>query len=237
MKAAKHDESKANFQLERLIMFNDGIFAIAITLLVYEIKVPVLTTFTDQALLKNLAEAPFKFFGFLMSFVIIGHFWSVHHRIFGYIKKATPYLFWVNLAFLFGIAVLPFSSVLFGEYNAYTEMHVPYLIYAINMSIVGVMNLFLWLFVCDPKKDLLTHKILKARIRLGVVRSLVIPCVFMLSLFISLYSSILARCTLILIPIILKWGLRKLEHKADVTEHLFTSSAGLPAFSSGDSPG
>jgi uncharacterized membrane protein len=218
MRAAKHDESKSDFQLERLIMFNDGIFAIAITILVYEIKVPALTTFTDHALLQTLAAAPFKFFGFLMSFVIIGHFWSVHHRIFGYIKKTTPYLFWVNLGFLFSIAVLPFSSGLFGEYSAHTEMHVPYLVYAVNMCFVGAMNLWLWLFVSDPKKDLLTHKISKARIQLGVARSLVIPCVFLLSLFLSLYSSVLARCSLILIPVILKWGMRKLEHKADTTE-------------------
>ncbi len=219
MTEARHDESKADFQLERLIMFNDGIFAIAITILVYEIKVPVLTTFTDHALLENLSAAPFKFFGFLMSFVIIGHFWSVHHRIFGYIKKSTSYLFWVNLAFLFSIAVLPFSSGLFGEYSAYTEMHVPYLVYAINMCFVGVMNVWLWIFVSDPKKDLLTHKISKARIRLGVCRSLVIPCVFLLSLLISLCAPILARYTLILIPIILKWGMRTLEHKADISEN------------------
>lgn len=218
MKEAKHDESKEEFNLERLILFTDAVFAIAITLLVIEIKVPVLEAFTDHDLLEHLSETPYKFLGFLISFVFIGYYWAVHHRIFGYIKKYTPSLFWYNLAFLFSIITLPFSSGLVGEFSSHTEMHAPYVIYCVNMIFVGVLNCILWIFVSNPRKDLLTRKISKSRIKLGVYRSLIFPAVFLLSMLLSFYLPIISKLILLLIPLLLHWGMKKLDHKADKHE-------------------
>ena len=77
-------ELKKEFQLERMILFSDAIFAIAITLLVIEIKVPAFNrhTATDPQLQDSLAEMIPKFVGFLLSFMIIGAYWITHHRIF-----------------------------------------------------------------------------------------------------------------------------------------------------------
>ena len=104
MQEAKHHESKTSFQLERFIFFSDGVFAICITLLVMEIKVPALPEPTDRALLQYLSSTSLKFFGFLLSFYIIGHYWIVHHRIFGYVKKSTECFYGL---------ILPFCSLLF----------------------------------------------------------------------------------------------------------------------------
>jgi uncharacterized membrane protein len=218
MNEARHDDSKESFQLERLILFTDAVFAIAITLLIIEIKVPVLETFTDHALLESLAETPFKFLGFLLSFGIIGHYWAVHHRIFGYVKKHTPALFWVNLVFLFFIVTLPFSSALAGEFSSHTEMQVPYIIYSVNMFLVGLINCLLWLFVSNPKRDLLTRKISQSRIRLGFYRSLVVPVIFLISMFASFAFPLGAKFLLLLAPVILHWGMRGLERRADKHE-------------------
>lgn len=224
MKEAKHDESKEEFNLERLILFTDAVFAIAITLLVIEIKVPVLEVFTDHALLEHLSETPYKFLGFLISFVFIGHYWAVHHRVFGYIKKYTPSLFWYNLAFLFSIITLPFSSGLIGEFSSHTEMRAPYVIYCINMIFVGVLNCILWVFVSNPHRDLLTRKISKSRIKLGIYRSLIFPAVFLLSMLLSFYLPIFSKLILLLIPILLHWGMKNLEHKADKHEGIISDN-------------
>lgn len=215
MKEAKHDSSRADFQLERSIFFSDGVFAICITLLVIEVKVPVLTEQTDHALLQYLSHTSLKFFGFLLSFCIIGHYWMVHHRIFGYVKKYTSMLLWLNLFFLLTVILLPFSSGLFGEYGSNLDMEIPYLIYVINMCLAGLANCWLWIFVSDPKRDLLTHTIPKARINLGIIRSLVIPVVFIISLLASLVLPVIvSRLIPLLIPVILHFGLRGLEKKA-----------------------
>ena len=94
-------ELKKEFQLERLILFSDAVFAIAITLLVIEIKVPELhgEDVSEQALLHGMVHLIPKFIGFFISFILIGLYWTIHHRMFGYVTDYTPKLLWLNLAF------------------------------------------------------------------------------------------------------------------------------------------
>ena len=221
----RHDLSRTQFQLERFTFFSDGIFAICITLLVIEIKVPnreVLNIYTDASLWHYLSHNSLKFLGFLISFGIIGHYWSVHHRIFGYAINYTISLVWVNLGFLLSVVLLPFSSGLLGEYGYDTHMFLPYAIYVANMCFTGFMNCWLWLHISNPKRNLLTHKISPARIKLGLYRSLVIPVIFLLSLLISFFLPAVARFLPVLIPIILHWGLKGFERQADMKDKLNT---------------
>src|SRR6478672_11723927 len=113
-----HSELKKEFQLERLILFSDAIFAIAITLLVIEIKVPELDrhTATDDQLAHSLGEMIPKFIGFFVSFIIIGLYWTIHHRMFGYVINYTRRMLWLNLLFLLGIVLMPFSTAFYSAY-------------------------------------------------------------------------------------------------------------------------
>lgn len=218
MQEPKHKESRLDFQIDRLSFFSDGVFAIAITLLVIEIKVPVHHEPTNEVLLHSLSEMSLKFLGFLISFAIVGHYWSVHHRIFGYLKKYNTSLLWINLAFLCSVVLLPFSSGLLGEYSSHPELYVPYVIYVANIFLTGLMNCWLWLYVSNPKKQFLTHTISKARINLGLYRSLVIPVVFLISLGVFFISPVISKFIPLIIPIILHWGLKGIERKANVQE-------------------
>lgn len=214
----RHHISRTEFQLERFTFFSDGIFAICITLLVIEIKVPgrdELHIYSDANLWSYLSHTGLKFLGFLISFGIIGHYWTVHHRIFGYAINYTTSLIWINLAFLFSVVLLPFSSGLLGEYASDTEMKLPYAVYVANMCLTGFMNCWLWLYISNPKRNLLTHKISKERIRLGLYRSLVVPLIFLFSLGVSFYLPVISRLVPILIPITLHWGMKRLESRAD----------------------
>src|ERR1700712_3926928 len=105
-----HNELKREFQLERMILFSDAVFAIAITLLVIELKVPEIekSVVTEEKLLDALAHLIPKFFGFVLSFMFIGIYWTVHHRLFGYVVNYTPKLVRLNLLFLFAVALMPF---------------------------------------------------------------------------------------------------------------------------------
>ena len=167
MAQAGHSANKTHFQLDRISFFTDGVFAIAITLLVIEFKVPVLEHATDAALWHSLKEMAWKLLGFVISFCIVGYYWSVHHRIFGYVEKYTSRLLWLNLSFLFSVVLLPFTSGLLGEYASESELHLPYAVYVINICLTAFMNAILWFYLSNHNLDLLTHKISKDRILLG----------------------------------------------------------------------
>jgi uncharacterized membrane protein len=219
MQEPKHDKERQYFQIERFTYFSDAVFAISITLLIIEIRIPPLPAApTDKLLWHSLAEMGLRFLGFLISFGIVGHYWSVHHRIFGYVIKNSTSLIWINLGFLLTVVTLPFTAGLLGEYSSYTNIKIPYAIYTFNMCLTGIMNYWVWIYVSNPKRKMLTRQISKARINLGVYRSLVIPIIFLISLLIFFISPIVAYCSLLLIPIILHWGMGKLEKKAEKDE-------------------
>jgi len=221
MHQARHDISRTQFQMERFIFFSDGVFAICITLLVIEIKVPDRNEyhiFNDIGLWEYLSHRALIFLGFFISFGVIGHYWTVHHRIFGYGKAYTSGLLWLNLGFLFSVVLLPFSSGILAEYGADPHMYLPYGIYVGNMCLTGFMNCWLWLYVSNPHRNLLTHKISAARIRLGLYRSLIVPSVFLISFLLSFFSPVLSRFLPISIPIVLHWGMKGIERLADLKD-------------------
>src|SRR4051812_43795441 len=111
MSKSLHNEIKREFQLERLILFSDAVFAIAITLLVIEIKIPEIHgDVSDSVLLRSLGHLVPKFVGFLISFMLIGIYWSAHHKLFGFVTSYNRRLIFLNLLFLFFIALMPFST-------------------------------------------------------------------------------------------------------------------------------
>jgi len=214
MGEARHDKSKMHYQLDRISFFSDGVFAIAITLLVIEFKVPVIQHATDGLLWDSLAHMGWKLLGFVISFFIVGYYWSVHHRIFGYVNDYTSRLIWLNLLFLFSVVLLPFSSGLLGEYSSELDLHIPYGIYVLNIVLTAIMNVVLWLYISNPNKKLLTHEISPERIRLGLYFTFVVPSMFLLSFLMSLKFPIVGRLIPAFIPLILKYGLNGLARRA-----------------------
>ena len=220
MAQAGHSANKTHFQLDRISFFTDGVFAIAITLLVIEFKVPVLEHATDAALWHSLKEMAWKLLGFVISFCIVGYYWSVHHRIFGYVEKYTSRLLWLNLSFLFSVVLLPFTSGLLGEYASASELHLPYTVYVINICLTAFMNAILWFYLSNHNLDLLTHKISKDRILLGFYFTMVVPVIFLISLGLVFVNPTIGRLVPLFIPLVLKYGLNGLSARANVTEEL-----------------
>ncbi len=218
MQEPKHDKERWDFQLERFIFFSDAVFAICITLLIIEIKVPEIEQPTDALLWHSLSEMSLRFVGFIISFGIVGHYWSVHHRIFGYVTRYTTSLLWINLGFLFTVVLLPFSAAFLGEFSSNTSVKIPYAVYTLNMCLTAFMNCWLWVYVSNPKRKMLTRQISRARIKLGIYRSLVIPIIFVISLLVFFIFPVFSRYILLLIPVILHWGMGGLEKRAEREE-------------------
>lgn len=109
--------ARGELKLGRIEAFSDGVFAVIVTLLVLELKVPSLS---DHASVHQLAEAlketaP-KFVSWLISFIIVCKFWLNHHHVLGLAKHATYGLVWLNSLFLLMQSATPFPTALMGEY-------------------------------------------------------------------------------------------------------------------------
>jgi TMEM175 potassium channel family protein len=191
-----HNELRKEFQLERMILFSDAVFAIAITLLVIEIKVPELHGHeaTEKALLHEVGKLVPKFLGFLVSFVLISVYWVIHHRLFGFVTNYSRRLIVLNLFFLFTIVLMPFSTGIYGEYSSPSRIYLitPFAIYVTNICLTGIANFLLWRYVGNPD-----HKVAAGFpenfIRNAKLRSLVVPGVFFLSLFVDFWNPYVAR--------------------------------------------
>src|SRR5919204_1610930 len=102
---------------DRLETFCDGVFAIAITLLILEIKVPTPEhVHAAGGLLPALAALWPSYVGYLIGFFTIGIMWTNHHAIFQYVRRTDRYFLLINVAFLMLIAFLPFPTALLAEY-------------------------------------------------------------------------------------------------------------------------
>lgn len=139
-------------QLDRLVFFSDAIFAIAITLLVIEIKVPHFPNgATDEQLGNALAENISSYIGFIVSFFVIGRFWLGHHRSFGYLARADERLVWRNLLFLLTIAFMPYPTAVISNF-ASSRVGVGF--YAVWLGVSGVMNLLVMrTLIASPDLD------------------------------------------------------------------------------------
>jgi hypothetical protein len=97
--------------LERLVFFSDAVFAIAITLLALDLRLPDRTGgYTDATLLDALSGLMPSLFAFALSFVILATFWLGHFRTFRAVVRSDGWLVTINLVFLFFIALLPFPT-------------------------------------------------------------------------------------------------------------------------------
>ena len=199
-----HNELKKEFQLERLILFSDAVFAIAITLLVIEIKIPEIheKPITDNAVLHKLAELIPKFVGFLVSFLLIGQYWIVHHRMFSFVINFTDRLIWLNILFLFAIALMPFSTGFYSEY-VLRGVITPVIFYTANIALLGLANFLMWRYLSN-KKNNLTENLTPALAKYFSLRALTVPTIFVIFSFVYLYNPTIAFFIPMLIPFIMR---------------------------------
>ena len=150
------DQDGVNF--ERVLFFSDAVFAIAITLLALEIRLPeVELDALPQAILALLPEIAV----YALSFLIVGLFWVGHHRNFQYIARYDYSLIWLNLLFLLCIAFLPVASSILGHYY-----HHPFavLFYCGVLCITSLMSVLLWWYASH------NHRLIEADVEPHVIR-------------------------------------------------------------------
>ena len=105
--------------LEHLTALSDGLFAVAMTLLVLDLRVPVTaagSAYSEHGLAAALLRLGPNFAAYLLSFTMLGTFWLAQHTLLGILGRCDRTLTWINLGFLFVVSLLPFSAALLAHY-------------------------------------------------------------------------------------------------------------------------
>jgi uncharacterized membrane protein len=105
----------------RIEALTDGIFAIAMTLMVFDIKLPVGPQTTPWSLRSELIGLWPRFLAYAISFIMLGVYWVGHHNQYHYIRRTDRGFLWINIFFLMGVSLIPFSTGLLGQYPRNTR--------------------------------------------------------------------------------------------------------------------
>jgi uncharacterized membrane protein len=152
------------FSKSRVEAFSDGIFAIIITLLVLEIKVPHIEEYeSGHDLMKALLGLLPKFIGWIISFFTIAVIWVNHHKIFKQLKVLDSGIFWWNAFLLLWCTFIPFPTAVLGDYpNNLTSI----VLYGLVMSLMASSFSFLR-FYALRKEGILEENVNIAEFRTG----------------------------------------------------------------------
>ena len=128
--------------LERLAALSDGIFAVAMTLLVLDLHVPASELIHSQGeLWHTLAEAVPQLVSYIVSFITLGIFWNGQQAQLNSLERSDRHLSWMHLAFLFAVTLMPFSTRLLAGYITYRSVLIAYWA---NILFLGVMLFAAW---------------------------------------------------------------------------------------------
>jgi uncharacterized membrane protein len=128
------------FGLQRLVFFCDAVFAIAVTLLAFSIRLPnIPKDAVNELLTKEIINLIPKFVFYALSFLIIGSFWMAHHKMFQYIKKYDDAFIFLNILSLMFIAAVPIPTSIMGEYIMHRQSLIFYAAY------MAITSFLLWL--------------------------------------------------------------------------------------------
>lgn len=148
----KHTGDGVSTETARVEAFSDGVFAIAITLLILEIKVPV--PGATPLSLQLLRQWP-SYLSFVISFAFIGIMWMNHHRLFTHIRKCDDMLLVLNLLLLLGVTAVPFPTAVMAAHLRQPGARMAVLLYNGTYVFIAICFNVLWRYASTEKRRLL----------------------------------------------------------------------------------
>ena len=184
------------FEKNRIEALIDGIFAVALTLLVLDIKLPEGVTYSsNEELWSRLVGLERHFAIYAISFLVIGIYWVAHHVQFHYVRYTDRRLIWINMLFLLLISFLPFATDLVGDHE---DLILPCEIYGVTLLLLSFLS-YLHLrylarhpYLATPELNSVAFKLLKHRI-------LLFTLVPLLSMVLAFYNTRVALFAYLLI--------------------------------------
>jgi uncharacterized membrane protein len=210
--AKKREENAVEFS--RIVAFSDGVFSIAITLLVLNLTIE--PGLPSHELAHELWEKHEPLLAYAISFAVIARFWFVHHGFFSDVTAFDGKLIGLNMLYLGWLVLIPFSSQVLGEYGGQLPSLVVY-----SANLTGVVLIGQWM-AWDARRAGLAKTDAETATE-NLFRSLFIAAVFLLSIVVALFDASIATYT---------WLLLFVEARSHLVQRLtrrWTSSAATPS--------
>lgn len=173
-------------ETDRLIALSDGVFAIVITLLVLDVTVPTLPPGASTSELPSLVVEQWQeFFGYVLSFLVIGLYWILHRRMFVYVDRHDRRLLWLNLLFLLVVGFLPYATAMFSTYPGRFGV----MFYAGAQALTGFVLAATWAYAA--RKELVAEGLTSRLVRIQAARFVASPLVFLFSMVVALVNPLL----------------------------------------------
>lgn len=183
-----HQKNNTNhFGVHRLEAFTDGVLAIVATLLILNIEVP------ENIPIDKLSGELFgmwpHYISYMLSFIIVGMYWYIHHVIMKFITRVDSVTLWLNLLFLMVIAYIPFPTELMSEYR-HDLLSVQF--FGISQVLTGFLIASLWIYTVVIKKNVIKEMTGSSinMITIAVVMPPIINLVALLAAFFNVFFSI-----------------------------------------------
>jgi uncharacterized membrane protein len=180
--SARFRWGRDDVEFTRIVAFSDGVFAIAITLLVLNIHIPQHLA-PGQSLGDALSDQKGNFFAYALSFAVIARLWLVHHRFCGEITHFDGNLMGLNLIYLGFVVLVPFTSDVLGNHGGISEAVI---VYAIDLALVNFIGA--WMFLYAARAGLTVERFVRYVENPLRLRNVIGGLVFALSIPVALVS-------------------------------------------------
>ena len=186
------DDEVAEEGIGRILALSDGVFAIAITLLILQIAVPATS---DAGLPKALLGLWPRYLAYVLSFLVIARFWVSHRQAFRLIARDNATLVWLNLLLLMFVAFLPFPTAVLGEHEGSPAAAI---LYGASVCLAGAASAAYWWYA-SGRGRLLRPDVGRARVRALRARGLSGPVFFGLTLPVAVFAPYAAEAVWFLV--------------------------------------
>lgn len=187
----------ALMSVTRFEAFSDGIFAIAMTLLVVDLKMPELAQSTPSESVSHLLAIWPQVLTFVTSFSVIGVIWLNHHTLFHFLKRVDRAILILNLTLLLCVAFIPYATAVMGHYSHFQSVVA---FFGLVLALTGGAYNGLWFYIV--RQHIIPERLLRRDyLRVASIRITVWPLVYILAAALSLISTALSITLYILIPL------------------------------------
>lgn len=185
--------AETGLEIDRVVLFSDAVFAIAMTLLALSLHIPSATR--DRHVADAIQDAMPEVFTYVFSFGVISLYWLAHHRMYRYVARLDAPMLALNLATLCAVAFVPFPTQVLGDHGG-TRAAVVF--YAATMTVLGAIVTASWWYA-SFRGGLMRSETPPELVRHSLWRSITFPAVFALSIPIAFVDPSAAEWSWLLI--------------------------------------